>query len=461
MAEQEEAPLLEDVEFEDQFLAQKSNTITTQAIFSLSTSSARLSCPGTLLDDSDVGHNKRKLIIAIVLCFGFFLIELLAGIFSGSLAILSDSFHLLSDIAGFGISLSAIYLSQQPATPSHSFGFHRAEILGAILSTFLIWILTVGLVWEAVKRLYTPVEIDARMMFWTALVGVCVNLVLGWTLHSEHEHGHGHGHHHSHGHSHSHSHSHSHDAHEEEHEHNHSDGDHHEDIEAQPHKHSHKQKKSQNINIKSATLHVLGDLISSIGVLISAAIIWYNPKYTFVDPICTFIFSGLVLLTTVKLMKNSLGVLMEGTPKDIDPHAVAQDLRKIKGVIDVHDLHIWNLTIGKSALAAHLDILPSANDTTSPSTPHITIEDFNNILTTAQNLICEKYGIHHSTIQLEVLSSKMSTIRASFQDSGSSEDEDDNCYGTLHQHHHHEGKKVDNVKGQNTHCMPVMCRKVV
>ncbi|KAJ3037262.1 hypothetical protein HDV00_001827 [Rhizophlyctis rosea] len=358
-------------------------------------------------------RDKRKLIIATSLCFAFFILELVAGIISGSLAILSDSFHLLSDIAGFAISLAALYLSQQPATKRHSYGFYRAEIIGAILSVFLIWILTAFLLWEAVERVRRPTPIDGRIMAGTAAIGVVVNIVLGLTLHGGHDHSsHLHGHSHSHSHKDDHDHDHDHDHHhgdDHDHEHHHEEEDEHvgrsidDLIEAglagsdRQRNKMPKKRKHQNINITSAAIHVLGDLLSSVGVLIAAITIWIRPDLTIVDPICTFIFSVFVLATTIRLMYNSLTVLMEATPSDIDPHAVEKDLHCIPGVRDVHDLHIWNLTIGKPSLSVHITI-HRVDPTTSAE---LIVQDYHRILAAAQELVCSRYGIHHATVQLE------------------------------------------------------------
>ncbi|RKO95822.1 cation efflux protein, partial [Caulochytrium protostelioides] len=280
------------------------------------------------------------------LCFAFFCVELVAGIWSGSLAILSDSFHLLSDIAGFGISLTALYLSSQPATDRHSFGFHRAEIIGAVVSTFLIWVLTAGLLYEAVNRLRDPQPIDGKIMFITAAIGVG---------------GHGHDD---------------------------------EGATAATPLITNPAPKILNINVHSAAIHVIGDLLSSIGVLISAGIIWYDPTKTMVDPICTFIFSIFVVLTTVRLMSNSFSVLMEGTPAHIDPAAVLQDLRAVPGVTDVHDLHIWSMTVGQVALVAHA-VTPTVGESFSADV-------YNEVLLKCREIVCVKYAIHHSTIQIDV-----------------------------------------------------------
>jgi cation diffusion facilitator family transporter len=147
--------------------------------------------------------------------------------------------------------------------------------------------------------------------------------------------------------------------------------------------------QESNINLRAATLHVIGDLLASIGVLVSSIIIIVRPDMTIVDPICTFIFSILVLYTTYHLVKDSLAVLMEGTPLNIRPEAIEQSILEIPGVVAVHDLHVWNLSPGKSSLTAHITFDKNAMHT------------YDEILYQAQHIVCDKYGVHHTTLQLE------------------------------------------------------------
>ncbi|ORZ38131.1 cation efflux family-domain-containing protein [Catenaria anguillulae PL171] len=302
----------------------------------------------------------RKLWIATILCSIFFVIELVGGIMSNSLAILSDSFHLLSDLSGFLISLAALYLARRKATTTHSFGYHRVEILGAIVSILLIWAVTAWLLMEAVERVRNPVQIDAPVM-----LGVLI-----FALGHGHDHGHGHGHGHSHGHSHSHSHS---DA-EAGHSHSHSHG------------HSH-----DNVNLRAAIIHIIGDIVQSVGVIISSLIIYFRPDLSIMDPICTFLFSIIVMFTTFSLIRDALRVLMEGTPTHIDPQAVERDLASIPNVLAVHDMHIWTLTMGKCAMACHIEVRRT-----------VLTHEYEAILEAAQALVCSKYAIHHTTMQLEM-----------------------------------------------------------
>jgi len=344
--------------------------------------------------------SKKKLIKVVCVSSIFFLIEFTGGLISGSLALLSDSFHLLSDVIGFLISLIAVIVSQRKATKKYSFGYHRAEIIGALLSLVFIWILTIGLVIGAIDRLRHPVEINAKIMLITAIIGVIINIILAFTLEHGSMAGHNHSHDHSHSHifsSHSHDHSHSHNhifSHETDHDSHHSEEDHHADTGNNTNDHNNnliENYRKENINVKAAIIHIVGDLISSIGVVIAATIIYFDPSKVYIDPICTFIFSIIVIFTTINLLKQTLSVIMESTPENIDSDEVIKNIKEINGIVDIHDLHIWNITIGKPAIAAHINVKNEG----------LNIEEYQRILNNAQYILCKKFGIHHSTLQIE------------------------------------------------------------
>ncbi|GAB5590819.1 hypothetical protein Unana1_05719 [Umbelopsis nana] len=328
----------------------------------------------TTKDNVTASSTKKRLLFATVMALMFFATELVAGYFANSLALMSDAFHLLSDVASFIVALAAIYLAEKPATRRHSYGFHRAEVIAALASVLTIWILTFYLVQAAIERLRNPEPINGKLMCLTASIGVIVNIILAVVLGG---HGHSHG-----GHSHDHDHGHVHEG-EDHHDHDH-DHDHEEEGVSKT-----GAKKEANINLRAATLHVLGDLLASVGVLVSSIILIVRPDMTIVDPICTFIFSILVLYTTYHLVKDSLAVLMEGTPLNIQPEAIERSILEIPGVVAVHDLHVWNLSPGKSSLTAHITFDKSA------------LHTYDEILYQAQHVVCDKYGVHHSTLQLE------------------------------------------------------------
>ncbi|KAF9328270.1 hypothetical protein BG006_008520 [Podila minutissima] len=371
----------------------------------------------TLAEMQESEKDKRRLKIAIVLCSTFFCVELAGGLLADSLALLSDSFHLLTDITSFIISLAAIYLSHRPSTATHTFGYHRAEVLGALFSIFLIWGLTLLLVMEAYDRVRHPIDIDGKTMSIIAVLGVCVNVVLMFVLgghHHHHGHSHGHGHDHGHGHSHDHGSS-GHTDHtplRSEEDHDHDDHDHDGSISHKPiaqhdhdHDHDHDHEHGHghghgsgghhhhtNLNITAATLHVLGDLLSSVGVLISSLIITFYPSLTYLDPICTFIFSILVIATTAGVFKQSMAVLMERVPYGMNTEDVRETICDVPGVLEVKSLHVWSLTVGKVALTSTVFLQPEVQD----------LRKAYQILAVVRRSLKKKYGIRQSTIQMEM-----------------------------------------------------------
>jgi zinc transporter 2 len=322
---------------------------------------------------SEVIDNKapiKRLIIVASVCLLFMIAEVVGGLLANSIAIMTDAGHLLSDLIGFAISVISLYISQRC-------GYQRAEIYGAILSMILIWGLTIWLAFEAILRILSPVEVDGLIMLITAIFGFVCNIVMFKLLHShghahgghgcshghdhghkhshelepahgaEHKHGHDHGHKHGHDHAHEHEHDHAHEhAHEHGHdhkhkEHKHKEHKHKEHKEHKDHKHkpnkklahsSHlllkelmtsvragqvpeKPKQHENVNVRAALLHVIGDLIQSIGVIIAAIIVYCRPDWNIVDPLCTLLFSIIVVCTTLPIIRECIIELIHGPPK--------------------------------------------------------------------------------------------------------------------------------------------------
>ncbi|XVF10275.1 hypothetical protein REPUB_Repub07fG0168600 [Reevesia pubescens] len=435
-------------------------------------------------DAKERAASMRKLLIAVVLCIVFMSVEVAGGIKANSLAILTDAAHLLSDVAAFAISLFSLWASGWEATPRQSYGFFRIEILGALVSIQMIWLLAGILVYEAIARLiHDTGEVQGFLMFVVSAFGLVVNIAMAFLL--GHDHGHHHGHDHNHGHGgndhdhHDHSHSHesephshgltitSHNHHQHQHHHHHGsnpelDDEQHHTHEADPqqpllshdhdhhdHSHSHESephshgltitslnqhqhyhhhhhgsntelddehhhtheadpeqpllktysgceknsesgapgKKERNINVQGAYLHVLGDSIQSVGVMIGGAIIWYKPEWKIIDLICTLIFSVIVLGTTIRMLRNILEVLMESTPREIDATRLEKGLCEMDEVVAIHELHIWAITVGKVLLACHVLIKREA--------------DADMVLNKVADYIRREYNISHVTIQIE------------------------------------------------------------
>ncbi len=315
----------------------------------------------------------KKLTWVCVICTFFMIIEIIGGYLANSIAIMSDAAHLLSDLLGFLISIISIYISRKVAKNNMSYGYHRAEIIGALVSIVLIWALTIWLLYEATLRIIITPQVDGLIMIIIAIIGFSFNVIMGIVLAKSgvpHNHGlHGHDHNHEHGHDHEH-----------EHENNH----HHDSDDEEIGLHDEEEHKNTNVNLRASFVHVLGDALQNVGVLIAGGIIFLFPNFSIADPICTYIFSIIVGLTTIRILKDCIFVLMEGSPIDIDIEQLEKDLNEISGVKEIHDLHVWSLSMGKMSLSCH-----------------ICCDNPQKTLKKAKKMIQKKYKIDHITIQVE------------------------------------------------------------
>uniref|UniRef100_A0AC34Q4B9 Uncharacterized protein n=2 Tax=Panagrolaimus sp. JU765 TaxID=591449 RepID=A0AC34Q4B9_9BILA len=370
-------------------------------------------------------HALRVLYVVSGFTLAFIIAELTGGILANSLAIMTDAFHMISDLAsfgisimaikfavkhptsrysfGFGISIMAIKFAVKHPTSRYSFGYGRAEVLGALASIVLIWILTGSLVYVAIERIvHQDYDVDADYMLITSGVGVLFNIMIGAILffgkaeHSHfgmpHNHSHDHGHDHGRDHGHDHGHGHGHDhSHEKPKPLSIIDLEHQKDVHFHgveaDHDHSHDEHgHGQNINIRAAFVHVLGDLVQSIGVVIAALIIKFT-GWEIADPICTFLFSVLVLITTGTVIRDTIRVLMECAPSHIDVEQVRADLLAIPGVIGVHSLRLWSVKIDSAAISVHLDTVKQS--------------DLSKIVYDAHQILQHNYNIDFVTVQAQ------------------------------------------------------------
>ncbi|KAF5286935.1 hypothetical protein FQR65_LT12394 [Abscondita terminalis] len=300
----------------------------------------------------------NKLVLASTLCFIFMVGEGLGGYLSQSLAIATDAAHLLADFTSYVVSLMALWLSTRSASKQMPWGWHNAEVMGALISILLIWVVTGELVFLAIMRLIRrEFEIDAKIMLITSLCGVLVNFIIGFTLR-------GHGH--------------SHDV---------------QDVVG-----------GENINVRAAFIHVIGDILQSIGVCIAAIVIYVRPEWNIIDPICTFVFSALVLMTTFNILKDSMVKLSQPVPKEIDYNLVMADFVNIDGIEMVYNLKIWTLNGDKIALAAYVIIGPNVK-------PHT-------ILAAVSRKIRQKHSFFEMTLRIEQRTSSASPSMKSLIDKG-------------------------------------------
>ncbi|XP_007016292.2 PREDICTED: metal tolerance protein B isoform X3 [Theobroma cacao] len=331
----------------------------------------------TTLESKQRWKSAIRLSGLIVFYLMVMVVEIIGGVKANSLAVITDAAHLLTDVAGFSISLFTVWASAWKATSYQSFGYNRLEVLGALSSVQLIWLISALLIYEALDRiLHKNGKVNGALMFAIAAFGFIINLVV--VLWLGHDHtldacGDTHHHHHHHHHHHDHEGGKPCDSAEEE------------DTSLVPR--TPEKTKILNINLQGAYLHVMADLIQSVGVMIAGAVIWMKPHWLAVDLLCTLVFSTFALTATLPMLRDIFGILMEKTPKEIDIDTLESGIKGIKGVQNIHDLHVWAITVGKLVLSCHVVAEPGASS--------------NEILSKIRDY-CEKtYKIYHVTIQIE------------------------------------------------------------
>ncbi|KAK6234929.1 hypothetical protein SCA6_010266 [Theobroma cacao] len=331
----------------------------------------------TTLESKQRWKSATRLSGLIIFYLMVMVVEIIGGVKANSLAVITDAAHLLTDVAGFSISLFTVWASAWKATSYQSFGYNRLEVLGALSSVQLIWLISALLIYEALDRiLHKNGKVNGALMFAIAAFGFIINLVV--VLWLGHDHtldacGDTHHHHHHHHHHHDHEGGKPCDSAEEE------------DTSLVPR--TPEKTKILNINLQGAYLHVMADLIQSVGVMIAGAVIWMKPHWLAVDLLCTLVFSTFALTATLPMLRDIFGILMEKTPKEINIDTLESGIKGIKGVQNIHDLHVWAITVGKLVLSCHVVAEPGASS--------------NEILSKIRDY-CEKtYKIYHVTIQIE------------------------------------------------------------
>ncbi|XP_056598443.1 probable proton-coupled zinc antiporter SLC30A4 isoform X2 [Triplophysa dalaica] len=341
---------------------------------SLLDSSSSLGSPGAAADACESCRRTRertrrravmkKLGVAALLYFLFMVGELIGGYVANSLAIMTDALHMLTDLIGILVSLLALWLSAKPPTYRFTFGLHRLEVLSAGISVLLIYILTGVLLNEAAQRtIHQDFTINGDVMLITAAVGVAVNLLMGFLLNQS-------GHVHSHGHGHSHG----------------PTGRSQDQGRGQEQGHGH---GHGSLAVRAAFIHALGDLVQSVGVLIAAYIVRFKPEYKLADPVCTYLFSILVLFSTFQIIRDTGIILLEGVPRHMDVSGIRADLLKLQHVQQVEELKLWALTADQTAAIVHLQLVPGM------------MGNWEDVQTNARRLLMMSHGVTHCTVQLQ------------------------------------------------------------
>jgi len=330
--------------------------------------------------DSNQASNKRRLWTALSFCTIFMLVEFLGGFFSHSLALMSDAAHMLTDVVSYGISIAAILLGERPPNALYPYGYGRAQVLGALASLVLTWGLTLLLVIEAFVRMVQPNNVDGKLMLIVSVCGLFGNIVMLIVLRG----------------------------HEDLHSHHgqrcthHHDTCHHEEESAFPTESSWYWlfflPRNHNINMRAAMLHVIGDTLQTLAVLISSIVIWAAPSARIIDPICVLVFCGAVMLTSVPVARDVFRILMQAQSLEVDIDEMRhQIMESVEGVSAVDSIHCWALTSDQHVVTVKVIV---REDYTSVSGVSVAVEDvcrgilLNNSRTTQSHVVIQARYSH-------------------------------------------------------------------
>jgi cobalt-zinc-cadmium efflux system protein len=274
--------------------------------------------------------NRRRLVLVIALTVIYMLAEVVGGILTNSLALFSDAGHMLADVAALVLALLALWFAARPITTRKTYGYYRMEILAALANGVALVVISLLISYEAFHRIKSPETVEGFGMLLIAAGGLVVNALSAWLLHSA---------------------------------------------------------SAENLNMRGAFLHILGDALASVGAIVAGLLIW-QWGWTLADPVISVLMCLMILYSSWHLIRESVNILLEGTPSHINIHAVVEAMHDVPGVIDVHDLHVWTISSGKDALSAHVTLEVGA--------PHrVTLEAL-------QEQLRKGFNIGHVTIQLEL-----------------------------------------------------------
>ena len=272
---------------------------------------------------------RRGLILALLVTAIWFVVELAAGFYTNSLALLADAGHMLTDLAALSLSLFALTISARPATHAKTFGYRRAEILAALANGVILVLVGLIIAFEAYQRLLAPPVVRSAPMLVVSSIGLGANLAAARLL---------------------------------------------------------SRSDMDNLNIRGAFLHVLGDMLGSVGAICAGTAMLFWGWYL-ADPIVSIVVAALILFSAWRLLRDSVDVLLEGTPPHLNVDAILADLGSVDGVRSVHELHVWSITSGLPAMSCHVVLRPGASSA--------------DVLGVLTGLMRDRHHIEHTTIQIE------------------------------------------------------------
>lgn len=273
----------------------------------------------------------RRLALSLGITLALVVVEIVAGFFANSLALLTDAAHNFTDVLALALSWHAIRLALRPAHSGRTYGYHRAGILVALVNSTTLAIIALGIFYEAYKRFVTPPEVQADILIGVGLAAMVVNLVTALLV---------------------------------------------------------RRGAERDLNLKSAYLHLMGDVLSTVAAVAAGIVIRFT-GLNWIDPLVSVFISLLILWNAWGILRESVSILMEGTPADIDMEAMLGEIQSVAGVRGVHDLHVWSITRSLRTLSAHL------------VTGDVTVSAGAKIQDAVNELLARKYGIAHATLQLE------------------------------------------------------------
>ena len=288
--------------------------------------------------DGSAGHShshnraersRRRLSIVLVLTAVYMVAEAVGGWMTGSLALLADAGHMLTDVAALALALIAVWFGSRPATSSKTFGYYRLEILAALINGVALILISLLIFYEAYQRWAEPPAVRSGLMMLVATGGLIINLICARLLHGDHK---------------------------------------------------------DDLNVRGARLHIIGDALGSVGAIIAGGLMWLYGWYA-ADPLFSCLISLLIISSSWHLIRESTNILLEGTPAHINLAAVEDAILQTDGVEDVHDLHVWTITSGREALSAHVI--------------HVETISQVEILKELRTKLSDRFGVDHLTIQLE------------------------------------------------------------
>lgn len=272
-----------------------------------------------------------RLSLSLFLTLAFVFIEAAAGVFSNSLALLTDAAHNLTDVIALGLSWFAIRLTSQPANARKTYGYHRAGILVALLNSTTLVLISLGIFYEAYKRFTAPPEVQSSVLIVVGLIAVMINLATALLVHRGSE---------------------------------------------------------SDLNLRSAFVHLMGDVISTVGAVIAGVIIYFTGA-NWLDPLVSVLIGFLILYNAWGILRDAVEILLESTPRDVDLKKMVTEISEVDGVLGVHDLHVWSLTQNLRSMSAHI----LTND--------ISVSAGAEIQGRINELVYHRYNISHATLQLE------------------------------------------------------------